>query len=168
MTNYNLLPKKINFQDFMSDKGSDCLHNFLDTLSDCGIYVATSQEEFLDDEYAFQNAEQLGDSLVFYGKWLAAKVTAFESLCDLGFQAIKAKADRCETIAFQPHYGEGLLEGEWCRWNGIVFASFNDVIEVAAASEDTTQFRRNKADLRTAQYLLAGIQNSSREVTEAA
>jgi len=162
----------INFQDFMSDKGCGSLSNFFDILSNCGVSVALSEEDFFTDceggEDALLILGQLGCDLEFYGKWFAAKVTAFESLCDLGFQAIKAKADICDMISFQPFNDHGVFAGEWCRWNGIVFASYNDVIEVAAASQYTTQRRRNKADLGAAKYLLTGIQNSSRKVTEAA
>jgi len=160
--------ENINFADFMSSKGSDDLDNFFDTLSDAGISVATTSEEFLSDEDACYTMYNLSDNLVFYGKWMAAKVAGFTALKETGFEAIKASSDRSETIEVKHSSGNEVFVGEWCRKEGVVYASFNGVIEVASASEAKTKLQRDKADLKTAKFLLSALYQDAANLRNAA
>lgn len=158
----------INFGDFMASKGSDNIDDFFGTLSDLGVPVSISGEEFCADKDALDNADMLGCNLVFYGNWMIAKVTAFEALRTLGFEAIKSASDCCEYMDVGHEYGGGSFKGEWCLNNGVVYASYCGNIEVAHASQEKLKRNRYQADLKTAECLLSslfGQFNEGRKVT---
>tara|TARA_R110002049_G_scaffold10127_1_gene50159 strand:- start:125073 stop:125591 length:519 start_codon:yes stop_codon:yes gene_type:complete len=166
----NKAPKveRFNFADFMSPKGSDSLDNLFGTLSDMGVPVSITGKEFCANEDALLDADQLSHNLVFYGKWLIAKVAAFEALRDIGFDAVKAAADRREIIDVAYEFGDGSFKGEWCRMHGVIYASFGGLIEVASASEARNKRERESADLDTARFLLSALFSHTRGDTKAA
>lgn len=156
----NVTPKfdNIKFKDWMAPKCSDSLGHFFDTLSDGGIDIAITAERFLEDEHeAFFNLEQLGDDLVFYGKWLIAKVAAFKRLKEIGFERVKSAADYQETMKVEMKIGFEPFEGEWCQNNGVIYATYGGAIEVASASEAKTERARESENRKTAKFLLLGL-----------
>ncbi len=154
-------PEEFNFQDFMSPKGSDSLDNLFGTLSDMGVPVSITGKEFCAAEDAEFDAETLSYNLVFYGKWLGAKVTAIQELRENGREGVKAASERCEAVEVPYEFGGGSFSGEWCRMGGVIYAFYGDLIEVASASEARTKRARDIADLKTVRFLLLALRSHS-------
>lgn len=143
--------KNINFADFMASKGCDDLEYFFGTLSDMGVPVAISEDEFRTSEYAYHDADQLSYNLIFWGNWFRAKVAGFDAINDRGFEGVKAHSDIDGTLVLRSDFGDGSFDGEWCRNDGVIYVSCRGVVEVANASGN------KRKDLKTAKFLLTAL-----------
>ncbi len=156
MTNDTPKIPEIQFKDFMSPKGSDSIQSLFDTLSDLGIPIGITAEQYCDEDDAIFDIDQLSFNLFSHGVWLIAKVKGFETLRDMGFDGIKIAADRCEVIDVRFEYGDD-FKGEWCRLDDVIYASYGGLIEVASASVSRRRSTRDSDDLKMAYFLLLGL-----------
>lgn len=161
--------KKLNFKDWMNPERADNLDMLFCILSDNGLPVASTPDEFLDnEEMALCDAEQLACDLVFYGQWFEAKLHAYNQLNEIGFEGVKARSDHAEVILVKQESGEGCFDGEWCRQHGVIYVSLEGAVQAASACERGNKRERYADDLKTAHYLLRNLYENSIDQSEAA
>jgi hypothetical protein len=160
---------KLNFKDWMNPERGDSLDRFFDGLSDSGLPIASTADEFLDnEEMALCDADQLSCELLFYGKWFESKLYAFNQLNEIGFEGVKAQSDHAEIISVKQESRDGYFDGEWCRQHGVIYVSLDGVVQAASACERGAKRERHADDLKTAHYLLRNLHESSIDQSEAA
>ncbi|WP_037374550.1 hypothetical protein, partial [Sediminimonas qiaohouensis] len=80
------------FAEYMSPPSIDSMEDLLDVMSDCGLPVVKSAEEFLEAEDAEDEMETLMQQLECWAILMQAKLRGFRALQEEGFEAIKAEA----------------------------------------------------------------------------
>jgi len=169
MTDTNTKQRAINFSGFMAlPDGHDCLDSFAGNLSDNGVEVPMYlANEFCEDEDAVWNMSELSHFLIAYGRWMEAKVKAFEVLETMGFEPIKAVADCCATISTDSYFSGEYAEGEWCRLNGVIYVSYAGKVDASISSLAKRKREREKEDLSKAKFMLGMLHEHVKTVLAA-
>lgn len=155
-TNVTTMQSVSNFKNFMAlPDGVDCLDSFAGILNDKGMDVSPYlSEEFCWGENALFDIDELSHCLEGYGRWMKAKVSAFEALEAMGFKAIKAEADGGGTIRIEPFGSTGAIEGEWCRREGVIYVSYAGKVDASDSCPAGRKREREKFDLFKAKHML--------------
>lgn len=157
----------VNFRDYMAMPSGMDFDLFFDILNDHGISVASTVDDFFEDEEnAAHNMDNLGAHLEFFARYFRAKVRGFEALCDDGIASIFETAEHSGTVTVK-YKGEDII-AEWCSTGGVLYIVYDDMIDTTFACNARDKRSRKKEDIRVAKFWLGEMAERKVEMQRAA
>jgi len=155
------------FRDYIAMPSGMDFELFFDILNDHGISVASTADDFFDDEEnAAYNMDDLGMQLEFFARYFRAKVRGFEALCDDGIASIFEASEHSGTVTVE-YKGEDIV-GEWCSKGGVLYVVYDDMIDTTCACNARNKRSGKKEDIKMAELWLGELAERKVEMQRAA